>query len=67
MTVLKQNLSVQSVRFTEVWSQKDYPLIDVGIMTLNKNPENYFATVEQAANWLMLSPHWIFARQNVAR
>lgn len=34
---------------TKVWSQKDYPLIDVGIMTLNKNPENYFATVEQAA------------------
>ena len=34
---------------TKVWSQKDYPLIEVGIMELNKNPENYFATVEQAA------------------
>lgn len=34
---------------TKVWSQKDYPLIEVGMMELNKNPENYFATVEQAA------------------
>ncbi|RDU67015.1 catalase [Helicobacter didelphidarum] len=34
---------------TKVWSHKDYPLIEVGIMTLNKNPENYFAEVEQAA------------------
>ena len=32
---------------TKVWSQKDYPLIEVGKMTLNKNPENYFAEVEQ--------------------
>lgn len=34
---------------TKVWSQKDYPLIEVGIVELNKNPENYFAEVEQAA------------------
>lgn len=34
---------------TKVWSHKDYPLIEVGIMELNKNPENYFADVEQAA------------------
>ncbi len=34
---------------TKVWSQKSYPLIEVGVMELNKNPENYFATVEQAA------------------
>ncbi|MEG2514472.1 MAG: catalase, partial [Bacteroidaceae bacterium] len=34
---------------TKTWSQKDYPLIEVGIMELNKNPENYFATVEQSA------------------
>lgn len=33
---------------TKVWSQKDYPLIEVGTMTLNRNPENYFAEVEQA-------------------
>ncbi|RQN35051.1 catalase [Paraburkholderia tropica] len=34
---------------TKVWPQKDYPLIDVGTIELNRNPENYFADVEQAA------------------
>lgn len=34
---------------TKVWSHKEYPLIDVGVLELNKNPENYFADVEQAA------------------
>jgi catalase len=34
---------------TKVWSQKDFPLIDLGKMTLNRNPDNYFADVEQAA------------------
>ncbi|MBI3188190.1 MAG: catalase [Gammaproteobacteria bacterium] len=34
---------------TKVWPHKDYPLIKVGILELNRNPENYFAEVEQAA------------------
>lgn len=34
---------------TKVWPHKDYPLIDVGTLELNKVPENYFAEVEQAA------------------
>ena len=34
---------------TKVWSKKDYPLIKVGKMTLNRNPENFFAQIEQAA------------------
>jgi catalase len=34
---------------TKVWPHKDYPLIEVGIMELNRNPENYFAEVEQSA------------------
>ncbi len=34
---------------TKVWYHKDYPLIEVGVFELNKNPENYFADVEQAA------------------
>ncbi len=34
---------------TKVWSQKDYPLIPVGKVVLNRNPENYFSEVEQAA------------------
>ena len=34
---------------TKVWPHADYPLIEVGVMTLNRNPENYFADIEQAA------------------
>lgn len=34
---------------TKVWPHKEYPLIDVGVLELNRNPENYFADVEQAA------------------
>jgi catalase len=34
---------------TKVWSHQDYPRIPVGEIVLNRNPENYFADVEQAA------------------
>lgn len=34
---------------TKVWPHAEYPLIEVGVMELNRNPENYFAEVEQAA------------------
>ncbi|MBP3512416.1 MAG: catalase [Prevotella sp.] len=34
---------------TKVWSHKEYPLIEVGTLELNRNPENYFAEVEQSA------------------
>ena len=34
---------------TKVWFKKDFPLIEVGYFELNKNPENYFRDVEQAA------------------
>jgi catalase len=34
---------------TKVWSQKQFPLIEVGTLELNRNPVNYFAEVEQAA------------------
>jgi len=34
---------------TKVWPHKDYPLIEVGEMEMNRNPENYFAEIEQAA------------------
>jgi catalase len=34
---------------TKVWPHKDYPLQEVGELELNRNPENYFAEVEQAA------------------
>ena len=34
---------------TKVWPHADYPLIEVGTMTLDRNPDNYFAQIEQAA------------------
>jgi catalase len=34
---------------TKVWPHKDYPLIDVGVIELNRNAANYFSDVEQAA------------------
>src|SRR5690554_1988696 len=34
---------------TKVWPHGDYPLIEVGTLELNRNPENFFAEVEQAA------------------
>ncbi len=37
------------VDLTKVWPHSDYPLVRVGTMTLNRNPENFFAEIEQAA------------------
>jgi catalase len=34
---------------TKVWPHADFPLIELGTLVLNKNPDNYFAEVEQAA------------------
>ncbi len=34
---------------TKVWPHGDYPPIDVGILELNRNPDNYFAEIEQVA------------------
>jgi catalase len=34
---------------TKVWPHADYPLIDVGIIELNRNADNYFAEIEQVA------------------
>ena len=33
---------------TKVWPHRDYPLIEVGVLELNRNPQSYFAEVEQA-------------------
>lgn len=51
---IMQEKEAETYRFdpfdlTKVWPHKDYPLIEVGEMELNRNPENYFADVEQAA------------------
>jgi catalase len=34
---------------TKVWPHDDYPVMEAGIMELNRNPANYFTDVEQAA------------------
>ena len=34
---------------TKVWPHADYPPIDIGVLELNRNPDNYFAEIEQAA------------------
>ena len=34
---------------TKVWPHGDYPLIEVGILELNRNADNYFAEIENAA------------------
>ena len=34
---------------TKVWPHSDYPAINIGRITLDRNPENYFAEIEQAA------------------
>jgi catalase len=43
------NYYVNPFDLTKVWKHSDYPLIEVGVMELNRNPQNYFAEVEQAA------------------
>jgi len=44
-----KNVKYNPFDVTKVWSHKDFPLMDVGVMELNKIPENYFRDVEQAA------------------
>jgi catalase len=34
---------------TKVWPHADYPPVTIGRITLDRNPENYFAEIEQAA------------------
>jgi catalase len=34
---------------TKTWSQKEFPLIPVGVLELNENAQNYFAEIEQSA------------------
>jgi catalase len=44
-----ENYRFNPFDLTKVWPQGDYPLVKVGRMVLDRNPENYFAEVEQAA------------------
>jgi len=44
-----ENYHINPFDLTKVWPHKDYPLVEVGELVLDRNPENYFAEVEQAA------------------
>ena len=44
-----RNMPYNPFDLTKVWYKKEFPLIDVGVLELNRNPENYFQDVEQAA------------------
>ena len=44
-----QNYRWNIFDITKVWPHGDYPLIEIGRMVLNRNPQNYFADVEQSA------------------
>ncbi|WP_418180899.1 catalase [Aliarcobacter lanthieri] len=44
-----QSCSFNPFDLTKVWPHGDYPMIKVGTMTLNENPQNYFQQVEQAS------------------
>lgn len=44
-----RNTTYHPFDLTKVWPHGDFPLIEVGEMELNRNPENFFADVEQAA------------------
>ena len=43
------NYHINPFDLTKVWPHGDFPLIDVGVLELNRNPDNYFAQIEQAA------------------
>lgn len=42
-------LSFNPFDLTKVWPHGDFPVIPVGILELNRNPENYFSEIENAA------------------
>ena len=43
-----QKTSYNPFDLTKVWPHSEYPLIEAGVLELNRNPENYFAEVEQS-------------------
>lgn len=44
-----KNMPYNPFDLTKVWYKEDFPLIEVGELELNRNPENYHEEVEQAA------------------
>ncbi len=46
---MADKLSYNPLDATKVWDEKDFPLIPIGMMTLNKNPYDFYLQIEQAA------------------
>ncbi|ODN41666.1 catalase [Piscirickettsia litoralis] len=44
-----ENYKVNPFDLTKVWPHQDYPLVEIGVLELNRNVDNYFAEVEQVA------------------
>lgn len=44
-----ETYAINPFDLTKVWPHADYPLVEIGVLELNRNPENYFADIEQAA------------------
>jgi catalase len=44
-----ENLAFNPFDLTKVWPQGEFPLIDVGMIELNRNVDHYFAEIEQAS------------------
>ncbi len=44
-----KNFNYDPFDLTKVWPHGQFPLIEAGIIELNRNPENYFSEIEQAA------------------
>jgi len=44
-----ESYHVNPFDLTKIWPHGDYPLIEAGILELNRNSENYFAEIEQLA------------------
>ena len=47
---------------TKVWPHKEFPMIPVGRLVLDRNPENYFAEVEPSVlstlQWMEINLIW---------
>ncbi len=41
--------NINPFNLTKIWPHKDYPLIEIGTLELNKNVNNYFSETEQVA------------------
>ncbi|MDP8241391.1 MAG: catalase [Candidatus Hatepunaea meridiana] len=44
-----ENYRWNTFDLTKIWPHADYPLIEVGVLEMNRNPDNYYAEVEQSA------------------